>query len=129
MNGAIVRRVRKLGPYQKVSVVDVAGLKCNVDISYAPGYESMVVVSGPALKVGKLATLTLGVDGETSLIIAPTRAEVEARQRLAIVDSLTNSSGSGDRFIIEYSKPYQKLVPGSPMTVTLFVRIGTVVIH
>lgn len=110
------RRVRNLGPYEDIDVVDVRGLYCYVSVEHATS--STVVrplADGPWRECGGVqGTVTRTNNGRT--LVLTQGGTVAYRTRIA----KTHTVEPGSPF-------YQDLM--SPLKVTMFVRPGTKVLY
>lgn len=117
----------ELGPYANVVSVDVTGLSCSVTVVAAEVMTSTVSI------VGSLAEIrTIGVDatrsrGETRMAIADSVSLARMRNNARLVDN--DTSGYAERWVVTSEEPYGKQVADSPVTVTVRVRPGTVVVY
>jgi hypothetical protein len=111
------RRERKFGPHRRVHTVDVTGLYCNLRVfGAADDHGTMPVIEGSWRAVGKVK-------------------EELASSAAGIELTLTNGAGSVSRtgaaqtHVVRAHEAYRRTVPDSPVTVTLFVKYGTRVLH
>ena len=109
-------RVRNLGPYQDIAVVDIRGLYCYVSVEHTSSSSGVRPLAyGPWRECGGVRGEVIRTDNGRTLVLTQAGTAVY-RTRIAKVH------------IVEPGSPfYQDLM--SPLKVTMFVRPGTKVLY
>jgi len=113
----VPRRVRNLGPYRDVDVVDIRGLYCYVSVEQSPRATAVKpLADGPWRQCGMLEAKVENTEHGRTLVLVQGDA---ARYRMGRIPRVHDVQ-PGSPF-------YQDLA--SPLKVTMFVRPGTKVLY
>jgi hypothetical protein len=126
LNGEAVNQL-ELGPYANVVSVDITGLNCSVTVVAAEVVTSTVSILGSVAEARRIGVNAITSDSKTRLAIADSLSLARMRSNARLAEN--DASGFAERWVITPDELYSRQVADSPVTVTVRVRTGTVVVY